>query len=602
MGDSSVATVNRALAQLNVNRDAKRLVVAIDFGTTYSGIAYCFPDLPPDGKLTAIRKWPGTHVQAAKVPTIVKYDKNDWGKYEWGTLLKSAEDHIVGIKLLLDPSQKLPWHVPPTDLDATMKLLPPFKTPKNVATDFMRSLKAHGMSQIATNLAQDALDLFQVEYVMSVPAVWSDAAKNATLEAAKAAGISPVTLIKEPEAAALYSIRQLDAFLTPGDVIVICDAGGGTVDLISYEIEKVSPSLELREIVPGTGDTVGSIALNRRFKAVLEALIPSDRWQKFKDSRAMVKASQQFENEIKLEFSGDLNEEFYVDLPGADLEDIPEKGLMGNEWKMTGRDVKAIFDPVIADILHLIQHQVQAVQREGKAVRAIFLVGGFGSSEYLRKEVERVHEGIKVAQPDDAWAAIAKGAALSKMPDNAVVTSVSAVRHYGVECGAMYDKVIDKGQPSYYGRFTGERMAHRMSWHITIGDNIKRNDKIRLGFYRHLPENFTANDAVFKSTLYDCVDENAPIHRSKSRNVKVNCVVYADVSKVPLSKFSKRTRKHSQALVSKQAGFPSETDDHGETYWEVTYDLVICFDSAVMKFSMELDGETLGSVEARFEQ
>ncbi|KAF1734565.1 hypothetical protein CRV24_006107 [Beauveria bassiana] len=167
MGDSSVATVNRALAQLNVNRDAKRLVVAIDFGTTYSGIAYCFPDLPPDGKLTAIRKWPGTHVQAAKVPTIVKYDKNDWGKYEWGTLLKSAEDHIVGIKLLLDPSQKLPWHVPPTDLDATMKLLPPFKTPKNVATDFMRSLKAHGMSQIATNLAQDALDLFQFDYVMS---------------------------------------------------------------------------------------------------------------------------------------------------------------------------------------------------------------------------------------------------------------------------------------------------------------------------------------------------------------------------------------------------------------------------------------------------
>ncbi|KAM3463486.1 hypothetical protein MY5147_009661 [Beauveria neobassiana] len=427
MGDSSVATVNRALAQLNVNRDAKRLVVAIDFGTTYSGIAYCFPDLPPDGKLTAIRKWPGTHVQAAKVPTIVKYDKNDWGKYEWGTLLKSAEDHIVGIKLLLDPSQKLPWHVPPTDLNATMKLLPPFKTPKNVATDFMRSLKAHGMSQIATNLAQDALDLFQVEYVMS------------------------------------------------GDVIVICDAGGGTL----------------------IGDTVGSIALNRRFKAVLEALIPSDRWQKFKDSRAMVKASQQFENEIKLEFSGDLNEEFYVDLPGADLDDIPEKGLLGNEWKMTGRDVKSIFDPVIADILHLIQHQVQAVQREGKAVRAIFLVGGFGSSEYLRKEVERVHEGIKVAQPDDAWAAIAK---------------------------------------------------------------------------------------------------------SKSRNVKVNCVLYADVSKVPLSKFSKRTRKHSQALVSKRAGFPSETDDHGETYWEVTYDLVICFDSAVMKFSMELDGETLGSVEARFEQ
>ncbi|KAM3506928.1 hypothetical protein MY11210_007359 [Beauveria gryllotalpidicola] len=388
-----------------------------------------------------------------------------------------------------------------------MKLLPPSKSPKHVTTDFLRALKAHGMSQIATNLAQDALDLFQIEYVMSVPAVWSDAAKNATLKAAKAAGIYPVTLIKEPEAAALYTIQQLDAFLDPGDVIVICDAGGGTVDLISYEIERVSPSLELREIVPGTGDTVGSIALNRRFKAAVEELIPSDRWQKFKDSRAMVKASQQFENEIKLEFSGDLNEEFYVDLPGADLEDDPEKGLLGNEWKMTGLDVKAIFDPVITEILHLIRHQVQSVQRKGKAVRAIFLVGGFGSSEYLRKEVERVHVGIKVAQPDDAWAAIAKGAALSKMPDHAVVTSVSAVRHYGVQCGYLFDKAIDKDQSSYVDSFTGEKKATRMKWHINIGDNIKRDAEIRLGFFRHLPENFTADDAVFINTLYDCVDK-----------------------------------------------------------------------------------------------
>ncbi|KAM3507960.1 hypothetical protein MY10362_001463 [Beauveria mimosiformis] len=276
----------------------------------------------------------------------------------------------------------------------------------------------------------------------------------------------------------------------------------------------------------------------------------------------MVKASQQFENEIKLEFSGDLNEEFYVDLPGADLEDDPENGLLGNEWKMTGSDVKAIFDPVITDILRLIQHQVQSVQWKGKDVRAIFLVGGFGSSEYLRKEVERAHAGIKVAQPDDAWAAIAKGPALSKMPDHAVVTSVSAVRHYGVKCSSLFDEVIDKGQPSYMDRFTGERKASRMQWYINIGDNIKRDAKIRLGFFRQLRENFTADEAVFIETLYDCVD-------------------------------------------NKRAGPPSETDadwGSGEIYWELHYDLVIRFDSAVMTFSMELDGETLGSVEARFEQ
>lgn len=106
-----------------------------------------------------------------------------------------------------------------------------------------------------------------------VPAVWSDAAKNATLkvycqkkidvqlqmltlsspQAAEIAGISPVTLIKEPEAAALYTVRSLDFSVKPEDAFVICDAGGGTVDLVSYQVEAIVPTLQLKELVPGTG-------------------------------------------------------------------------------------------------------------------------------------------------------------------------------------------------------------------------------------------------------------------------------------------------------------------------------------------------------------
>jgi hypothetical protein len=63
-----------------------------------------------------------------------------------------------------------------------------------------------------------------------------------------------VTLIKEPEAAALYTLHVLqDRALAVGDALVICDAGGGTVDLISYEITKLAPKLELKELVPGKG-------------------------------------------------------------------------------------------------------------------------------------------------------------------------------------------------------------------------------------------------------------------------------------------------------------------------------------------------------------
>lgn len=101
-----------------------------------------------------------------KIPTIVKYDKDDVNKFQWGARLKSSADNIVGIKLLLDPSQKLPWHVP-LETEATLRLLPPSKTPQDVAADFLRAMKSHAMSQIENRMTQAVLNSFETEYVMS---------------------------------------------------------------------------------------------------------------------------------------------------------------------------------------------------------------------------------------------------------------------------------------------------------------------------------------------------------------------------------------------------------------------------------------------------
>lgn len=47
--------------------------------------------------------------------------------------------------------------------------------------------------------------------------------------------------------------RQQIHNILPGDTFVVCDAGGGTVDLISYTAVKIEPSLEAKEAAPGTG-------------------------------------------------------------------------------------------------------------------------------------------------------------------------------------------------------------------------------------------------------------------------------------------------------------------------------------------------------------
>lgn len=75
------------------------------------------------------------------------------------------------------------------------------------------------------------------------------------MQAAKKAGIHPVTLIKEPEAAALYTLTSHDHSIKAGDSFVLCDAGGGTADLITYEVKNTQP-LQLAELVPGEGQSL----------------------------------------------------------------------------------------------------------------------------------------------------------------------------------------------------------------------------------------------------------------------------------------------------------------------------------------------------------
>jgi actin-like ATPase involved in cell morphogenesis len=106
--------------------------------------------------------------------------------------------------------------------------------------------------------------------------IWSDAAKASTLQAAVLAGIpeNGITLVSEPEAAALSALKDvLLKTCKAGDGFVVADCGGGTVDLISYEVISVKPYLEVGERVSGTGGMCGSSFLNRNFEKLVRGRI-----------------------------------------------------------------------------------------------------------------------------------------------------------------------------------------------------------------------------------------------------------------------------------------------------------------------------------------
>ena len=110
---------------------------------------------------------------------------------------------------------------------------------------------------------------------ITVPAVWSDMAQAKTRACAEAAGMGKGTalhIISEPEAAALYALDAMDPHnLKVGNTFVLCDAGGGTVDLVTYTLSALKPILKLSEATPGTGSLCGASFLNRKFQEFMES-------------------------------------------------------------------------------------------------------------------------------------------------------------------------------------------------------------------------------------------------------------------------------------------------------------------------------------------
>ncbi len=131
-------------------------------------------------------------------------------------------------------------------------------------------------------------DVGDGQIVVTVPASFDEVARNLTAEAAEAAGLGRVTLLEEPQAAfyawAAQADRQWREAVAPGDIILVCDVGGGTADFSLIAVTDVAGALELERISVGEHILLGGdnmdLALAYMLQAKLDAEGKSlDAWQ-----------------------------------------------------------------------------------------------------------------------------------------------------------------------------------------------------------------------------------------------------------------------------------------------------------------------------------
>jgi molecular chaperone DnaK (HSP70) len=175
--------IERGMNGLNFVEDPdSQLIIGLDFGTTFSGIAYIFTEQnKPDPE--AVTDWPGTpSLKVPKTPTLIDYGGATGGKsFLWGSKVNpTSKGKLEGIKLLLDPEQPVPLYVPA--LNTKKELLKLGKPPLDVASDYLKSLYQHALGHINNAYPKDFVDMQQKKFVLTVPAVWSDKAKDLTLK------------------------------------------------------------------------------------------------------------------------------------------------------------------------------------------------------------------------------------------------------------------------------------------------------------------------------------------------------------------------------------------------------------------------------------
>jgi hypothetical protein len=95
----------------------------------------------------------------------------------------------------------------------------------------------------------------------------------------------------------MYTLDNLGSpTLQVGKTFVVCDAGGGTVDLISYKVQQLTPSLKVGEATAGTGGKCGSSMLNNRFRRYLKQKLGDKYW----NADRLVEALNSFEDVVTL--------------------------------------------------------------------------------------------------------------------------------------------------------------------------------------------------------------------------------------------------------------------------------------------------------------